>query len=217
MAAASRLPARAADQPECHPDERHPAHRGADRRRLGAVWRRRDRRVVNFVLKRNYQGGEITARADVPLEGGGKSASASITYGLGDLDSDRFSIVGTYRATSNVSSRHDRDFGQTAYVPFELNGTKYVYDRTSTFAVPANATVTFTGGLPSYSFNPYQKANGKCADRNYLSLNNAATPPRSPRTAPSTSSARSKSSPSLCATPCTYGPGTPGQPGHAVQ
>ena len=132
--------------------------------------------VVNFVLKRNYQGGEITARADVPLEGGGKSANASITYGLGDLDSDRFSVVGTYRRDQQRQLKAtDRDFGQTARVPFELNGTPYVYDRTSTFAVPANATVTFNGGLPSYSFNPYQKANGKCADRNFLSLNNATT------------------------------------------
>lgn len=51
--------------------------------------------VVNFVLKRNQQGGSVSARVDVPTEGGGKSANASITYGFGDLDKDRFSLVAT--------------------------------------------------------------------------------------------------------------------------
>jgi len=134
--------------------------------------------VVNFVLKRNHKGGEITLRAEKPLEGGGDVKSASITYGFGDLNKDKFSLVATYRHDDNQKVlATERDFGATAYVPFAANGRNYLYDRTSTFAVPANATVTFKSGagLPSYSFNPYRKSNGDCAPMNYYSLNNAST------------------------------------------
>ncbi|MFT3816189.1 MAG: TonB-dependent receptor [Rubrivivax sp.] len=138
--------------------------------------------VVNFVLKRHQTGGTISARVDVPTEGGGKSANASISYGFGDLDRDRFSVVGSYRRDEfKPLKATDRSFGSTAYIPFEQNGTSYIYDRTSTSAIPANAQVTFrrltgeTTTLPSYSFNPYQKKNGECAENNFYSLNNAAS------------------------------------------
>lgn len=139
--------------------------------------------VVNFVLKRSHKGGSVTLQADVPLEGGGESANASITYGIGDLDKDRFSIVATYRHDEQKPMKSgDRGFAASAWVPFEYGGKKYIYDRTSTSADPANAVVTFrrlpgeTTTLPSYSFNPYYKANGnKCAANNYYSLTNAAT------------------------------------------
>ncbi len=137
--------------------------------------------VVNFILKRNQQGGNVSARVDVPLEGGGKSGNASVTYGFGDLDKDRFSVVATFRHDEQKQLKSgDRDFAKTSYLNFEHDGTPYVYDRTSTSAIPANATVTFkklpgeTTALPSYSFNPYQKKNGECAPNNYYSLNNAA-------------------------------------------
>ncbi len=138
--------------------------------------------VVNFVLKRHQTGGIVNARVDVPTEGGGKSANASITYGFGDLDRDRFSLVASYRRDQfDAVKATDRSFGSTAYIPFEHNGTQYVYDRTSTSAIPANAQVTFrrlpgeTTTLPSYSFNPYQKQTGQCAENNFYSLNNSVT------------------------------------------
>ncbi|GAB1389650.1 MAG: hypothetical protein AMXMBFR78_34400 [Rubrivivax sp.] len=136
--------------------------------------------VVNFVLKRSQQGGNVTARVDVPLEGGGKSGNASVSYGFGDLDKDRFSLVASFRHDEQRQLKSgDRDFAKTSYLAFEHDGTPYVYDRTSTSAIPANATVTFkklpgeTSALPSYSFNPFQKKNGQCAPNNYYSLNNA--------------------------------------------
>jgi iron complex outermembrane receptor protein len=137
--------------------------------------------VVNFVLKKNWQGGNVTASGMDPLEGGGKSGYASITYGFGDLDTDRFNVLMSYRHDEQRQlAATQRDFGSTAYVPFAFNGNNYIYDRTSAFAVPANASVTFNkpaGGatIPSYAFNPYRKKTGKCADRNFYSLNNAVT------------------------------------------
>ena len=141
--------------------------------------------VVNFVLKKNQQGGTLTARMNKPTEGAGESSNVSVTYGLGNLGEDRFSLVATYRHDDNKQLKaSDRSFGSTAYVPFEFNGKQYIYDRTSTFAVPANAQVTFktlageaaSSKLPTYSFNPYRLANGnQCAPMNYYSLNNSTT------------------------------------------
>lgn len=138
--------------------------------------------VVNFVLKRRQTGGEVTARVDVPLEGGGESANASISYGFGDLDKNGFSLVATYRRDQQKAMKAtERDFADNAIIRFNKDGKDYIYDRLSAFAVPGNATVTFrrltgeTTTLPSYSFNPFQKATGSCAPNNYLSINNAVT------------------------------------------
>jgi iron complex outermembrane receptor protein len=135
--------------------------------------------VINFVLKRNKQGGEVTASYSNPLEGGGKSAYASVTYGFGDIERDRFNIVATYRHDEQKRLKSgDRDFAKTAYVPVTYGGKNYVYDRTSTSADPANAQVTFkkigadTTTLGAYSFNPYLMEKGKCAPNNFYSLAN---------------------------------------------
>lgn len=141
--------------------------------------------VVNFVLKKNQQGGNITASGMVPMEGGGKSGYVSATYGVGDIDKDRFNVMMSYRHDAQKQLKAtDRDVGNTAYLPFEFNGKNYVYDRTSSFAVPANATVTFKKGaidpatgkvFASYGFNPFQKKTGQCADGNFYSLSNTST------------------------------------------
>ncbi|MCV2370265.1 TonB-dependent receptor [Paucibacter oligotrophus] len=136
--------------------------------------------VVNFVLKKNHQGGNVTVNGNVPLEGGGKSGFASLTYGFGDIDKDRFNVLASYRHDEQKQlAATDRKFGSTAYIPFEYGGRNYVYDRTSPSAVPANVTITAKNGadgkpaFPAYAFNPYAKANGgKCADRNFASLTN---------------------------------------------
>lgn len=139
--------------------------------------------VVNFVMKRGTKGGEINVESNTPLEGGGKNYNLSATYGFGDLDNDGFSLVVTGRHDGQQQLKSgDRDFSKTAYLPVNYQGKNYVYDKTSAYADPANAVVTFkkltgeTTALPSYSFNPYQKANGgKCAPNNYVSLANAVT------------------------------------------
>ena len=50
--------------------------------------------VINFILRRDYQGGVITVGADVPSESGGKSQSANIGFGWGDLTKDGFNVFG---------------------------------------------------------------------------------------------------------------------------
>ena len=135
--------------------------------------------VVNFVLKKNVQGGNITANYSNPLGNGGTAYNVSATYGLGDLSRDGFNVVATYRRDDQQQLKSgDRSFSKSAYLPFTFNGKNYAYDRTSTSADPANATVVFkrlpgeTTTIPAYAFNPYRMVNGKCAPNNVYSLAN---------------------------------------------
>ncbi|OWQ88513.1 TonB-dependent receptor [Roseateles aquatilis] len=135
--------------------------------------------VVNFVLKRNVQGGNITANYSNPVGSGGSAANISATYGLGDLERDGYNVVATYRRDEQKQLKSgDRSFAKSAYLPFTFGGRPYAYDRTSTSADPANAAVVFkrltgeTTTLPAYSFNPYRMTNGQCATNNVYSLSN---------------------------------------------
>ncbi len=135
--------------------------------------------VVNFVLKRNQKGGNISVDYSNPVGNGATAKSASITYGLGDLSNSGFSLVASYRHDIQDSMKaSDRAFASSAWVPFNFNGKAYVYDRTSASADPANAQVRFkaigseTKAPDSYTFNPYLKLNGQCAPNNYYNLSN---------------------------------------------
>jgi len=136
--------------------------------------------VINFILKKNLQGGSIEGNWNQPRQSrAGGSTNISATYGFGDLDTDRFNVM--------VSARHDeqtqikatdRDFANTAYVPYSWNGKNYIYDRTSAAAIPANVSATFNpvGGVTAapIGFNPYLKANGTCGPMNQVALSNTA-------------------------------------------
>ncbi len=135
--------------------------------------------VVNFVMKRNQKGGSINVNYSNPVGNGATAVNASVTYGLGSLEENGFSLVASYRRDDQQRMRSgDRAFSSTAYLPVNVNGKNYVYDRTSTSADPANAAVTFkklpgeTTTLGAYTFNPYRQANGTCAPNNVYSLGN---------------------------------------------
>jgi iron complex outermembrane receptor protein len=48
--------------------------------------------VINFITKKNFQGGVVTGGIDTPAHGGGKSYSGNVALGFGDLDSDGWNI-----------------------------------------------------------------------------------------------------------------------------
>jgi iron complex outermembrane receptor protein len=133
--------------------------------------------VINFILKQNQQGGDIEANYSTPTESrAGSSKYVSASYGFGDLDTKGYNVLVSYRHDDQSQIKAtDREFAKTAYIPFSFRGNNYIYDRTSTATIPANVTATFNGGLPSIGFSPYLKANGKCPEMNFVSLNNTAT------------------------------------------
>lgn len=132
--------------------------------------------VLNFIMKKNMQGGIVEATYGSPTSShAGQSNDVSITYGFGNLEDNRYNVLMSYRHDeADKLKATDRDFGRTAYVPFSVNGTNYVYDRTNTATVPANVTVLFKD-KSGIGFSPYLLKNGKCPERNFISLNNDAT------------------------------------------
>jgi iron complex outermembrane receptor protein len=132
--------------------------------------------VINFVLKKNAKGGTAEATWSQPTAGRpGQSHNVNLTYGFGDIDDDRFNVLATFRHDEQAAIKStDRSFAATSYIPFNRNGQRYIYDRTSTATAPANVGVTFNNGLPATSFSPYLLKNGSCPTLNYVSLNNTA-------------------------------------------
>ncbi|WP_322403791.1 TonB-dependent receptor [Massilia luteola] len=48
--------------------------------------------VINFITKKNFQGGVATFGEDVPSHGGGRSINANVAFGFGDLDTNGWNI-----------------------------------------------------------------------------------------------------------------------------
>ncbi len=134
--------------------------------------------VVNFIMKRDYQGNNVEVRLDKTQHGGADSADFSITTGFGDYDNDGFNLMLSY--THNEQSQlksSQREFGQTGIVPFSYQGEDLYVLRASPNAIPANAYVSvdktsdYYLGLPegsssTISFNPYREQNnGVCAEK----------------------------------------------------
>ena len=74
--------------------------------------------VINFITKKNYQGGEIQVNADQPQEPGGSSAYGNFTFGHGDLVSDgyNFMITGVTASNSSCGRRSGR-FSAEGFYP----------------------------------------------------------------------------------------------------
>ncbi|WP_167759692.1 TonB-dependent receptor [Massilia horti] len=52
--------------------------------------------VINFITRKDFQGGVITVGKDQPKDSGGKSFNGNIGFGFGDLDKDRFNLFALY-------------------------------------------------------------------------------------------------------------------------
>lgn len=130
--------------------------------------------VINFITKKNMQGGQIDASYNAPQQsGGGSSWNTSLTYGFGNLDEDGFNALISYRHDEQTPLKaKDRDFAKTAYVPVSYNGNNYIFDKTSPSSIAGNATVQFKDSKtnPNKTFNPALKKNGNCGELNFPSL-----------------------------------------------
>ena len=122
--------------------------------------------VINFIMKDDFQGVNITGRYDKPQESGGESSNFAITAGFGDLGSDGYNFMVSYsRDNQEELKSADRDFAKTGILPFSYEGQDLIWQRTSVNAIPGNAYISFNDDT-SRSFNPYREANGSCAVNN---------------------------------------------------
>ncbi|OWQ86260.1 TonB-dependent receptor [Roseateles aquatilis] len=67
--------------------------------------------VINFILRKDYQGLQASAFTDVTEHGGGNIYRASVTGGAGNLDKDGFNVMATLSLTDNKRlNGSQRDF-----------------------------------------------------------------------------------------------------------
>jgi iron complex outermembrane receptor protein len=74
--------------------------------------------VINFILRKDYAGGELTAYGAATHEGGGNSAQLIASLGTGDLQKDRYNVfVSAALQKDQALKAIDREFSRTAYRP----------------------------------------------------------------------------------------------------
>lgn len=74
--------------------------------------------VINFITKKNYQGGELDAQINHPQEAGGGSGHVDFSFGHGNLVSDgyNFMITGSYSKQQELTATQ-RSFSATGFSP----------------------------------------------------------------------------------------------------
>lgn len=77
--------------------------------------------VINFITRRDYQGGEISIQGGVSHEGGANKRGASLAAGVGDLGRDGFNLFGVFdlQKTSRLDATQ-RQFISDLKIPERL-------------------------------------------------------------------------------------------------
>jgi iron complex outermembrane recepter protein len=111
--------------------------------------------VINFITKKDMQGGSVTFGEDTPQHKGGRGVNANAAYGWGDLDTNGYNIsVIVDHQEQNAISGTDRPFN-----------TRYAGGLSSSTS-PANWTnalgnsVNPAASSPNCSSSPYLISNG---------------------------------------------------------
>jgi iron complex outermembrane receptor protein len=106
--------------------------------------------VVNFILKSDYQGLEVTGLAGTPTrDGGGTTENFSVIGGLGDLKTDRYNV------TLSAFFDHDSPILGSSRPFASRYNPQFGNDLTSSFAFPANVILpTHPTGKGSITANP---------------------------------------------------------------
>jgi len=123
--------------------------------------------VINFILRKNYQGLEAQAFTDVTQHGGANINRVKLTGGFGDLDRDRYNVLVALSRSENKALRGDqRDFVNT-FQPnrglsvdtrgtpfatlFTLSTIQTVLARDNINATGRNTGPTLPGGTQAYN------------------------------------------------------------------
>lgn len=107
--------------------------------------------VINFILKKDYRGMEVTAYATKVDQGGGDTKSFNLTGGFGNLSTDRFNVLfSANHELNDVLKAKDRSFANSANRP-DLGINK----SSPRNGVP-NLNFTDTRGNSYVGVNPYR-------------------------------------------------------------
>jgi iron complex outermembrane recepter protein len=120
--------------------------------------------VINFITKKNYDGGEVNVQYSHPEHAGGSSDNADLTYGIGNIASDGYNLMVTGNFTQQKElTPGQRPFAATGYNPAlglaNINGPTGPWPGSYT---DANSNLWQTG-YPGCAGNPHLVAlNGSC-------------------------------------------------------
>jgi iron complex outermembrane recepter protein len=74
--------------------------------------------VINFILRKDYRGGELSAFAGKAQRSGGGQTKAAISAGFGSLSKDRYNVIVSADIAENQALRaSQRSFANTGYRP----------------------------------------------------------------------------------------------------
>ena len=74
--------------------------------------------VVNFILRKNFQGIEVTGLGSWTEQGGGNQYQATASAGYGDITTDKFNVFVSFNYEKDEILRAaDREFARTGYRP----------------------------------------------------------------------------------------------------
>ena len=110
--------------------------------------------VVNFITRKDYQGGEINLNLSQPEQSGGSGGNLDITYGKGSLAKDgyNFSIAANYIRQNDLRSSQ-RSFTATPFNPARgVGNSNYPYSFPGAYT-DANGNF-YQVGLPNCPGNP---------------------------------------------------------------
>jgi iron complex outermembrane receptor protein len=122
--------------------------------------------VVNIVTKRDTTAGAIDVSLDHPFKKGGKSASASISKGFGNLDTDRYNVflAASFDHTQAIEAK-DRSYSKTGILSWTDGKGSHTVNLASAYSIGANVDAETSDGGELY-YNPALASNGSCTAAN---------------------------------------------------
>src|SRR5687768_14100761 len=124
--------------------------------------------VINFILRKDYKGGEVSALADMTQDGGANRYRASILGSFGDLSRDKFNVMATLAFDrSEVLHSRDRAFSN-GYQPDrglspDTAGTPFA-TQTGAAGSAIGATFLVPGSTQAYNRANLLSFQGRCAE-----------------------------------------------------
>ena len=124
--------------------------------------------VVNFILRKDYRGVEVSGQADVTQEGGGNRYKASLLGGFGDISKDKFNVMATLAFDrQEILKGTERSFSN-GYQPDrglspDTTGTPFA-TQTGAAGSAIGATFTLPGSTQAYNRANLLSFQGRCAE-----------------------------------------------------
>ncbi|MEO7742088.1 MAG: TonB-dependent receptor [Usitatibacter sp.] len=125
--------------------------------------------VINFILRKDYTGAEVTALADMTQEGGGNRYRGSILGGFGDLSRDKYNVMASFTFDrAEVLRSKDRSFSN-GYQPArglspDTAGTPFA-TQTGAAGSAMGASFVLPGSTQAFTRANLLSFQGRCADR----------------------------------------------------